>query len=62
MTYKIKNKTRRPMVVNLPDENGQLKKAGYLPPRGEAVISEEEFRSPDVQAKVRQGVLRYSYV
>ena len=62
MTYKIKNRTRQVIVVNLPDDNGELKKALYLPPRGEAVITEDDFNSPDVQAKIRQGVLRYSYV
>ena len=61
--YKLKNKTFQPVVVNLPDEEGKLRKSIYLPPRGEAVISEEDFnRSPDAQAKVRLGILRKSYV
>ena len=61
--YKIKNKTFHPVVVNLPDGEGKLRKSLYLPPRGEAVISEEEYNgSPDAQAKVRMGILRKSYV
>jgi len=54
MQYTVQNVTRRQKVLNLPSRKDAL----YLPPRGKALLTEEEFKSTDVQALVRQGFLR----
>ena len=54
MQYTVLNVTRRQKVINLPSR----KEGVYLPPRGRALLTEEEFKSPDVQALMRYGILR----
>jgi len=51
------------VTVNLPDpEKGRLLKTVYLEPRGRLLLSEEEYNSLDIQAKIRAGVLRLEKV
>lgn len=54
MQYTVLNVTRRQKVVNLPSRKNAL----YLPPRGRVLLTEEDFKSVDVQALLRQGILR----
>lgn len=55
MMYKIKNRLAQDVWINLPDpETGMLRRGLRLPPRGTALLDEDEYRSPDVQAKLRQ--------
>ena len=61
--YQVVNTRRYEVTVNLPDpEKGRLLKTVYLEPRGRLLLSEEEYNSLDIQAKIRAGVLRLEKV
>jgi len=49
--HTIKNKKRHQRTINLPN------KSLYLGPRGKAVLTDEEFKSQEVQALIRRGYL-----
>ena len=55
--YTVKNKTRDMVVVNVKNESGKWVGL-YIPKRGRIALTEDQWNSPDVQAKVRQGVLK----
>lgn len=59
MTYTVKNRMPFDVWLNLPDpqNGGRLLRALRLPPRGVAQLTEEEYNSLDVQAKLREEVL-----
>lgn len=62
--YQVVNTRRYEVTVNLPDpdEKNRLRKTVYLEPRGRILLSEDEYNSLDVQAKIRAGVLRLEKV
>lgn len=58
MTYTVKNVSRLVRNVCLPGPDGKLSDSRYLQPRETLILNEEQFKSPRVQAMLRQGILR----
>jgi|YelNatPaOPRAMG01_1025707.scaffolds.fasta_scaffold12148_11 hypothetical protein len=59
MTYVIKNRQPFDVWVNLPnpEDGGKLTRGVRVPPRGIIQLTDEEYESKDVQAKIREDVL-----
>lgn len=57
MTYTVKNVSRLVRNICLPGPEGKPD-SRYLQPRETLTLTEEQFKSPRVQAMLRQGILR----
>ena len=59
MMYVLKNRMPFDVWVNLPnpEDGGKLTRGLRIAPRGVVQLTEEEYQSTDVQAKIREDVL-----